>query len=168
LNNGSVNQLLIKEIMTENKKIINEYIDSKLIKRLRIYLVIMTIMLVLIAFEIIISPFTILMAIIGILIGFLLGGIISRIYRLSWDDETHNVIGQIDWIGGIILLFYLIFILTRAHYLGYWMQGAPLFAFILSLTAGTLLGRVMGTRRGIKRVLKSCKIIYFTHQINKF
>ncbi|WP_176720337.1 MULTISPECIES: hypothetical protein [Methanobacterium] len=47
---------------------------------------------------------------------------------------------------------------TRTHFLGYWMQGAPLLALILSITSGTMLGRVMSTRKGITKILKALKI----------
>lgn len=157
-----INWQPVRVMKKKDKQAIKEYTDSRLIKRLRIYLIITFIMLLVIAFEVIISSFTILTAIIGIAIGFLVGRIISRIYHLSWDEETHNVIGRVDWIGGIILVSYLVFVFTRAHYLGYWIHGTPLFAFILSLTAGTLLGRVMGTRRGIKKILKASKIFDFS------
>ncbi|MGZ7158908.1 MAG: hypothetical protein ACXVHR_00350 [Methanobacterium sp.] len=112
-------------------------------------------MLIVVAFEVITSSFSIQLAILGILLGLGIGIIIGRIYRLSWDEETSNVIGQVDKIGAIILVLYLIFIFTRAYFLGYWIHGAPLFALILSLTAGTMFGRVMSTRHGVKKILNA-------------
>ncbi len=134
-----------------------QHVESRLIKRLRIYIIIVLIMLSVIAFEVVTGAFSVILALIGIISGLLIGTIISRIYKLSWDEETHNVIGRVDKIGSLILVLYFIFIFTRAYYIGYWIQGAPLFAFILSLTAGTLLGRVLSTRRGIIKVLNAAK-----------
>lgn len=116
-------------------------------------------MLVVIAFEVLESTFSISLAIGRILIGLGVGTIVSRMYRLSWDEETSNVIGRIDWIGAVILVFYLIFVFTRAHLLGYWMQGAPLLIIIFSITAGTMLGRVLSTRHGIEKILKAGKFM---------
>jgi hypothetical protein len=143
----------------ENEPPIKQYLDPRLIRRLRIYILVLLIMLVVIAFEVIQSTFTIPLAIFGILIGLGVGTIVSRMYRISWDKETCNVIGRIDWIGAVILVFYLIFIFTRAHFLGYWMQGAPLIAIIFSITAGTMLGRVLSTRHGIDKILKVLNIL---------
>jgi hypothetical protein len=79
-------------------------------------------------------------------------------YHLSWDDETNLVISHIDKIGAVILICYLIFIFTRTYYLRQWVQGAPLTAMILSLTTGTMLGNMMSTERGIKKILKTLNI----------
>lgn len=143
----------------KNESSVKEYLDKRLITRLRIYTIVMVVMLVIIAFEVLKGIFSIPWAIGGILIGMGIGTIVSRMYRLSWDDETNNVIGRIDWIGAIILVCYLIFVFTRARYLGYWVQGAPLLALILSITSGTMLARVMSTRHGINKILESLKIL---------
>jgi membrane associated rhomboid family serine protease len=133
-------------------------IDSRIIKRLRIYLLVMFILLVVIVFEVLNGRFSILFSISGIIIGLLIGIIVSRVYNLSWDEEANNVIGKIDWIGAVILVCYLIFIFTKTQLLGYWVQGNSLFAMVLGITAGTMLGRVMSTERGIKKVLKVLEI----------
>lgn len=133
-------------------------IDSRIIKRLRNYLLVMFILLVLIVFEVLNGRFNILFSTGGILMGLLIGVIVSRVYNLSWDEETNNVIGRIDWIGAVILVCYLIFIFTKTQLLGYWVQGTSLFALVLGITAGTMLGRVLSTKRGIERVLKVLEI----------
>lgn len=141
-----------------NKQFIRKYLEPRLIMRLRIYSAVMIIMMVIIAFEVLQHTVNISLAACGIVIGFVIGTLVSRMYHLSWDEDTSHVIGRIDGIGAAILVFYLIFVFTRAHFLGYWMQGAPLLAFILSITSGTMLGRVMSTRKGINKILKALKI----------
>lgn len=144
--------------MKSNQSSPAEYIDKKLIKRLRIYLIMMLIMLVVIIFEVLTGSFSISWALGGILIGLGVGTLVSRMYRLSWDEETNHVIGRIDWIGAIILICYLIFVFARTSYLGQFVQGTPLFALVLSITSGTMLGRVITTDRGIKKILKALNI----------
>jgi uncharacterized membrane protein YqgA involved in biofilm formation len=39
------------------------------------------------------------------------------------------------------------------------MQGAPLLIIIFSITAGTMLGRVLSIRHGIDKILKAWKIL---------
>ena len=135
-----------------------EYIDDRLIKRLRIYMIIMGIMLVVIIFEILMGSFSIAWALGGIMVGLGVGVLISRMYHLSWDEETNDVIGRIDWIGAIILIFYLIFVFSRTYYLSYWVQGTPLLALVFSITSGTMLGRVMTTEHGIKKILTAMNL----------
>jgi hypothetical protein len=135
-----------------------EFIDDRLIKRLRIYMTIMGIMLVVIIFEIIMGNFSIAWALGGILVGLGVGVLISRMYHLSWDEETNNVIGRIDWIGGAILILYLVFVFSRTYYLSYWVQGTPLLALVFSITAGTMLGRVLSTEHGINKILTALKL----------
>lgn len=142
-----------------NKPSIIGYIDTHIIKRLRIYMIVLLVMLIIIVFEIFQGTFSIPLVIVGILTGMMLGIIVSRMYRLSWDEENNNVIDSMDWIGAVILVFYLIFIFTRASLLENWVQGAPLMAIILSLTAGTMLTRVLITRRGVAKILRAWKIM---------
>ncbi len=145
------------------QKQLSKYLDQRLIKRLRIYTIVMVVMLLVIIYEALTGTFSISWALGGILIGLGIGTLVSRMYRLSWDEDTSNVIGQIDWIGAIILICYLIFIFTRTHYLAYWVQGPPLMGLVFSLTAGTMLGRVMSTERGIKRILRTWNILGDEH-----
>jgi peptidoglycan/LPS O-acetylase OafA/YrhL len=135
------------------------YLDKRLIFRLRIYTLVMIFMLLVISGEVFSGTFSVAWALGGILIGLGVGTLATRMYRLSWDEDTSHVISRIDWIGGIILICYLTFVFTRTYYLSYWVQGAPLMGIIFSITAGTMLGRVLGTRRGINKVLKTWHIL---------
>ncbi|AUB58861.1 hypothetical protein BK008_11430 [Methanobacterium sp. MZ-A1] len=146
-----------------SQKQLSKYLDQRLIKRLRIYTIVMVVMLLVIIYEVITGTFSISWALGGVLVGLGIGTLVSRVYRLSWDDETSNVIGQMDWIGAIILICYLVFVFTRTHYLSYWLQGPPLMGLVFSLTAGTMMGRVMSTERGVKRILRTWNILGDEH-----
>jgi peptidoglycan/LPS O-acetylase OafA/YrhL len=143
----------------EDKSAVIPYLDKRLIRRLRIYTIVMLIMLLVIIFEILQGTFTLAWAVGGMLIGLGIGTLVSRMYSLNWDEDTSQVISRIDWIGGVILVCYLTFVFTRTHYLSYWIQGAPLMGLIFSLTAGTMLGRVLTTEHGIKKILKTWDIL---------
>ena len=135
-----------------------QYIEDRLIKRLRIYLIVMLVIFAVIVIEILAGRFDIAFASIGVLIGLVIGIIISRSYRLSWDVETNNVIGRIDWIGAILLVCYLVFVFTKSYFLGFYVQGGQLFALLLGITAGTMLGRILGTSHGINKLLQTLEI----------
>ena len=143
----------------KNEQSASQFVEQRLIKRLRTYFLIIFIMLVVVIFDVLTGVFKISWAIGGILIGFGVGILASRMYHLSWDDETNLVISHIDKIGAVILICYLIFIFTRTYYLRQLVQGAPLTVMILSLTIGTMLGNMMSTERGIKKILKTLNIL---------
>ncbi|MGZ4938639.1 MAG: hypothetical protein ACXV44_08100 [Halobacteriota archaeon] len=135
-----------------------QYVEDRLIRRLRLYLVMMLVLFAAIVVEVAAGRFGLVFALLGVVIGFVVGIIVSREYRLSWDEETNSVIGRVDWIGGILLVFYLIFIFTKSYLLGFYVQGAALFALLLGVTAGSMLGRILGTRHGIDKLLKTLEI----------
>jgi hypothetical protein len=137
---------------------VTQSIDRRLIVRLRIYIIVMLFMFAVIVYEVLQGRFSIQFAISGIIFGLVVGIIVSRMYNLSWDEEANNVIGSIDTIGAVILVSYLIFIFTKSYFLGYVVQGASLFAIIIGITAGTMLGRVLATRHGINEILKALEI----------
>ncbi|EKF86525.1 hypothetical protein [Methanobacterium formicicum] len=150
-----------------DKSTVISHLDPRLVRRIRIYTVVMLVMLLVIIFEVLQGAYTIAWAAGGILIGLGIGTLVSRMYRLNWDEDTNQVIGRIDWIGGVILVCYLVFVFTRTHYLSYWIQGTPLLGLIFSLTAGTMLGRVLSTEHGIKKILKTWDILGIKNKPDK-
>jgi hypothetical protein len=77
---------------------------------------------------------------------------------LSWDEESKSVIGEMDSIGIVILGGYLIWELTKSHFLGYWVEGSILSAIILGITAGSIFARVLSNKRNIEQILKALEI----------
>jgi hypothetical protein len=135
-----------------------QYIEDRLIRRLRIYLIVALVLSAAIVVEVVEGRFILSLALIGVCIGLLVGIIVSREYHLSWDEETNTVIGRIDWIGAIFLVCYLVFVFTKSYLAGFYVQGAALFAVVLGITTGAMLGRIFGTRRGINKLLKTLEI----------
>jgi uncharacterized membrane protein len=144
--------------MKKRKESKTQNIDKRLIKRLRFYLFVMVVLLIVIVLEVVMGNFSIIFALVGIIIGLIIGAVVSRIYNLSWDEETNNVVGNIDLIGLVILVCYLGFILTKTQLLAYLVQGNSLSAMILGVTAGTMMGRVISTKKGIEKVFKVLEI----------
>ena len=91
-------------------------------------------------------------------IGGVLGLVMSRMFRLSWDEASSTVISRIDWLGGAILAAYILFALFRNRLFGFWVSGPALAAFTLSIVAGTMLGRVFGTVRDVRRILRAWRL----------
>ena len=145
--------------MKERKeRLKSQYVEDRLIRKLRIYLIVTLVLFAAIVIEVLEGRFGIASVLIGVLIGLVIGIIISREYYLSWDEETNSVISHIDWIGAVLLVCYLLFVFTKSYFLGFYVQGAALFAIVLGITAATMLGRIVGTRRGINKLLKTLEI----------
>lgn len=146
--------------MEKNEETAKLLLDKRIIKRLRIYIGITVVISAVIIYELLQGRFHIPWTITGVIIGLIIGIFVSRMFVLSWDDETNLIISHIDGIGAVILILYLIFVINKARYFGYWVHGTPLFNVILSVTAGTMIGRVLGTRRSIKQVIKALDILH--------
>jgi hypothetical protein len=91
----------------------------------------------------------------GLLAGGAVGIVASRTKRLQWDDRTGRVISRIDRMGAVLLVAFLVSIIIRSWVLGHWVEGAALSALGLSITAGTLAGQALATRRGVREILHS-------------
>ncbi len=130
-------------------------IDRKLVTRLRLFSMIALVMLGVILVDIVRHEISFLLAGSGLLIGVVVGIIVSRMGRLSWDEGAGKVISQIDWVGAVILVLYIGFTLTRNWLFGHWVQGAMLGVFTLAITAGSMIGRVFGMRYGIRKTLEA-------------
>jgi len=98
-------------------------------------------------------------AVLSLVLGGILGWIVTRVTVLHWDDARHAVVSQMDAFGVVVLCLYLLFLFTRDRLTGRWIDDAPLVSMIgLGLTAGTMIGRVFFTLRGIRGVLTSAGI----------
>jgi drug/metabolite transporter (DMT)-like permease len=88
----------------------------------------------------------------GLLGGAVVGVVASRMKRMKWDERTGRAISKIDWLGGVILVCFLVAQLARSWVLGHWAEGVALTTLGLCVTAGTLAGQVLGTRRAVRAV----------------
>jgi hypothetical protein len=88
----------------------------------------------------------------GLLGGAVVGVVASRMKRAQWDERTGQIISKTDWLGGAILVLFLVAQLTRTWVLGHWAEGVALTTLGLCVTAGTLAGQVLGTRRAVRAV----------------
>lgn len=138
---------------------IRNNIDRLLRIRLRVYFIIYLLTLSMIIVDIFRGKISLGLAIVGILFGVLLGIIVSRTSRLSWDQEILKVTTNIDWIGGIIIIAYFVFMLGRDWFFGHWVQSTTLTVFGVSILVGTMFGRIFGIRRGIGKTLKTLGVL---------
>jgi hypothetical protein len=86
----------------------------------------------------------------GLLGGAVVGLVASRMKHMQWDERVGQVVSKIDWLGGVILVCFLVAQLTRSWLLGHWVEGVALTTLGLFVTAGTLAGQVFGTRWAVR------------------
>ena len=131
-----------------------KHIDKKLRNRLRLYFIIAAIMVAIVIYNLLFSKLDFILSLLGVVGGIILGVVSSRMFHISWDHDGQKVVSQLDLIGGIVLVVYILFELGSEflikHYLSADITGAFTFAFI----TGGMIGRVLGTRGKIVKVLR--------------
>jgi len=133
---------------------VRQHVDHRLRVRLRVFLIVWLLLIGVIGIEVVRQNFDIGLFLVASISGFLVGIFLSRVYRLDWSKETTKVVSKLDLIGSIILAAYVLFMVGRNWIFGYWVQASDLMGFTLCFTAGTMIGRVGATRRGIRIMLK--------------
>jgi hypothetical protein len=110
-------------------------------------------------YEIFINILPLEFAVVGILVGLVVGIISARRYHLSWDHDAKKIVSRLDLIGIIILVLYIGFVIVRSKLIGIFVQGPVVGAVSFSITAGVIIGRVVGTRNAIIEILREREII---------
>ena len=135
------------------------HIDKKLKFRLRLYVIISLVMLGIVLYEIFIKILPLVFATLGIFIGLFMGIISARMYHLSCDKDAKKIVSRLDVIGIIILISYITFVIVRSRLIEFFVAAPMVGAVGFSITAGIMLGRVIGTRNAIIEILKEREII---------
>jgi hypothetical protein len=135
------------------------HIDKKLRFRLRLYSIISLVMLGIVLYEIFIKILPLEFAVVGIFIGLFLGVISARMYHLSWNHDAKKIVSRLDVVGVIILVVYIAFVIVRSKLIGYFVAAPVVGAVSFSITAGVMLGRVVGTRNAIIEILRERELI---------
>lgn len=132
-----------------------QFMDKKIIKRLKGYRGIALILLAAVAIEVILGYFDLFLALLGILAGVVIGILSNRIFHLHWDEDSQQVISNMDRLGVLVLLLYLLVVIYRRFFLENYFEGAPLLILTLSIIAGTMIGRLLTTIVLVKKILRS-------------
>jgi hypothetical protein len=135
------------------------HLDKKLRFRVRLYALISLVMLGIVLYEIFIKILPVEFAVVGVFIGLFLGIISARIYHLSWNHDAKKIVSRLDIVGTIILVLYILFAVVRSRLIGIFVAAPMVGAVGFSITAGIMIGRVVGTRNAIMEILKEREII---------
>ena len=136
-----------------------QYVEKKLINRLRLFFLLFTLLIIVISYEVSRGYLNVSSVIGAMMIGMMIGAAFVRRKRIYWEEETSTVIARMDKIGIWLLVVYILFAVTRHFALERWFHGQQLTAFSFSLAAGAMLGRLLSVRSQIRQILKERKII---------
>lgn len=135
-------------------------VGDKLRRQLRIYAVIGVIMLVVIAVGLVRGTLTTGGVLAGTVIGVAIGWLLTRTSQIGWDTDAHRIVTNLDWIGGSVLVLYIVSVVVKDAILGR-LFGSAKADFIhsagLALTAGVMAGRVFSSGRAIRDVIVSLR-----------
>lgn len=122
-------------------------------RRLLIYSVIFVVLFIAGVAEVLLGTIRPLTALTGFARGLLVGLVLSNMHNITWDPSGSKVTAGLDWLGGIILVIYLVFVVTRNWLFGFWLHGHTLTVFTLTVVSGTMLGRVAGIGRHVRQII---------------
>ena len=148
--------MLLNSRTSKNAK---EFVERKLLNRLRIFIAVFTLLLIAIFLEIYFDYISASTAIGAMMLGMMSGAVFVRRKRIYWEEDTSRVIARMDKIGIGLLIAYVLFMVIRHVFLHRWLHGHYALAFSFSFAAGAMLGRLLSMRAQIRQILKEKNII---------
>lgn len=130
-------------------------VDTRLRIRQRIFLGIVGILLFINISNVFLGKIDLVLGVSGFLLAVITGIVLSRIFKIAWNQEKNKVMGQLDFAGVILLILYIGIEVGRNWIFHHWLSGPALNAFGLIILTGLLTGRYLGTQFLIhKRILQ--------------
>lgn len=74
-------------------------------------------------------------------------------HKMSRDKDASKIVARMDRIGVVILVVYIGLAIARKQLLGQRVHGHDLLSATLAIAAGTMIGRLITMRYGIKKIL---------------
>jgi hypothetical protein len=146
-------------VASRKNKHARQFVERKLVIRLRIFFVVLILLVGVIIYEMSNDYIANSRATLAFFSGILIGVVFTRRKKIFWEEETSRVIARMDRIGIVLLIIYIAYVVFRHAWLAHLFYGHQLTAFSFTLTAGTMTGRVLSMRTQIRQVLKSQKIL---------
>lgn len=136
------------------KKKHRKHLHNKVILNLRIFMVISAALIGVVIYEILTGRISLILALIGLVLGTTAGVFTARMYLFSWDHDAKKVISRLDILGGIILVVYILASIFRSKIIGRFVSPNYVTGMSLSVATGLMIGRVLGTGNKILKILK--------------
>jgi hypothetical protein len=134
---------------------LDTHVDSRLRRRVRLYLGISLAIIVAIMYRTFVSGGSFVYPVLALVIGLVIGALLSRMYIVSWDKDAAKVVSRMDIYGTMLLIVYIIFEISGEHFIRQWFSGPEVLTIILSLAGGAVLGRGIGMGRKMLQILRA-------------
>lgn len=141
------------------RAIAKQYVDKKLIFRVRLFFIVFVTLIGIVVFEIAEGQGDIFFTVISFIIGILVGVVAGRMLTIKWHDDANKIVGSVDRLGVFFIILYLIFSLLKRAVLGQWFHGEELTILSLSIIAGIMFGRMLSALRSIRKILHHKKLL---------
>jgi hypothetical protein len=136
----------------------SHHLDKRLRFRLRLYFLIALILLCILIFDVARGTLRLDYGFLGLLTGAGIGIISSRMFHTSWDKNAKKVISRLDTFGLGILLLYIVFEVLQDKIVTLFTHDVQVATTGFAVLAGSMIGRVIGTRGKIIEILKEQKV----------
>ncbi len=133
---------------------IRKYAHWRLQLRLVFYFLIAFAILSIGVYHIIVGQIPVTFPTAGLILGMIIGILVSRTHDIQWDSKAQMVITRMDALGITILIAYILLEVYRETVVRYFINNDSTIAISFALLAGIMVGRIMGIRRKVKMVLK--------------
>ncbi|MGB5323044.1 hypothetical protein [Lutimonas sp.] len=90
----------------------------------------------------------------GFIVGFLIGHIINRINKVSWDQDSEMIDLKLDKLGVLILVVYLIFVVFKNVLIEDIVHLHHISSISLAVLSGTMLGHAVALRKKVSKMFK--------------
>ncbi len=144
----------INNLAKEHHHIIQNVMDKKLSKRMKMYLIITCIILLIESYELIVSGYSISKSLLFLLWGIGIGFMASRMFYLTWDADEEVITSRIDTVGVIVLILYIWFSVMRNTILKEIVGSSAVLVVTFAIVSGMMIGRFIGLQYKAYKLFK--------------
>ena len=138
----------------ERHQIVRNASNKKLRRNLKILAVVYVVLLLVTIVHIFITPLNWWQILVSITIGFSVGVVSSRMFRISWDEQQARVIVQIDLYGIVALALFIVFEIFRNNIAGLFATDGAVDSASFLLLTFAIYGRLIGTYRRVLAIAR--------------
>jgi len=85
----------------------------------------------------------------GFVVGLLIGIIVSREQKITWDEKGEKIIGEFDIAGLIILIAYLGFVIFKNYLIEHIVHLHHIGSITMAITSGIMLSRYLMIKKKV-------------------
>lgn len=138
----------------ETPLIPHQHIDKRLLLRLGIFLVIALVILGIVVRDVWIGDLVWWLAALGFLVGTLIGYVLGRMLTVRWHETKQKAVMHMDVAGFVAIGLYVALRFGGNFILSEWLTGVALSTLSLAILAGALLGRFLGLRISVVKLVE--------------